>query len=222
MSFLWVSWFGLGTIVWILLSCGGILYFCGNPHAPGPLGLFTGLVYLLMEIIGNGLKRIVGERVSNSAAKLWQYVFKQKNPLLQLAYLLLVNGGYVVFYYSGQRHFIHPGSYHTPVIALTMVMNFVTFWICSRTDPGTITKENIHGCLEMFGYDQSMYLSQVLCPTCTTEKPARSKHCAMCERCIMKFDHHCVWSVGRECNGTHADLPCCGLRLTLPFLSLPL
>ncbi|KAF9682129.1 hypothetical protein SADUNF_Sadunf05G0076100 [Salix dunnii] len=33
----------------------------------------------------------------------------------------------------------------------------------------------------------------VTCSYCNVEQPPRAKHCHDCDRCVLQFDHHCVW-----------------------------
>ncbi|GMI86321.1 PROTEIN S-ACYL TRANSFERASE 10 [Hibiscus trionum] len=39
------------------------------------------------------------------------------------------------------------------------------------------------------------------CSYCNAEQPPRAKHCHDCDKCVLQFDHHCVWlgtCVGRD------------------------
>lgn len=47
--------------------------------------------------------------------------------------------------------------------------------------------------LQEYQYDHILYYPQVVCRTCHLNKPARSKHCDICDSCVLVADHHCIW-----------------------------
>lgn len=42
-------------------------------------------------------------------------------------------------------------------------------------------------------YDEIIFHSNLNCRTCQILKPARSRHCPVCQYCIIMADHHCIW-----------------------------
>uniref|UniRef100_A0A4W6E5Z3 Palmitoyltransferase n=1 Tax=Lates calcarifer TaxID=8187 RepID=A0A4W6E5Z3_LATCA len=92
---------------------------------------------------------------------------------------------------------------HVPFLINTLALfyNFGKSW---KSDPGIIkaSEEQKKKTIVELAETGSLDLS-IFCSTCLIRKPIRSKHCAVCNRCIAKFDHHCPWVGNCVGSGNH-------------------
>lgn len=86
---------------------------------------------------------------------------------------------------------IHSSLHRIAVIAILSSLVGSTV-AATVSDPGTVTPKNAHAACQVFQPNGLIFFEKD-CPTCQLPKPARSKHCSECNRCVMLFDHHCLW-----------------------------
>ncbi|GMM43971.1 palmitoyltransferase [Pichia kluyveri] len=85
------------------------------------------------------------------------------------------------------------------VIIPAIAINYLSFLLAVLSDPGYIDTKKPYDrtqyvkLLEEFPFDGLLFFKDKSCSTCKVIKPARSKHCGSCDRCILMFDHHCIW-----------------------------
>ncbi|KAM5229207.1 palmitoyltransferase ZDHHC4 [Ctenodactylus gundi] len=138
---------------------------------------------------------VIPERLQRAVGASLRYLFHTRNCVFTMLHLLLQGLVYAeyaweIFGYCRELDF---PLHYLLLPYLLLAVNLVFFSFTCVTDPGTITKANEPFCLQVYEFDEMMFPKNVKCSTCDLRKPARSKHCSVCNRCVHRFDHHCVW-----------------------------
>jgi palmitoyltransferase ZDHHC4 len=83
-------------------------------------------------------------------------------------------------------------SIHRACVPVAVSLPYVCLY-ASVVSKSSITPENLVDEMKRYPYDKVLFHPGKQCRTCLLPKPARSKHCSICNACIARHDHHCVW-----------------------------
>lgn len=190
-----VSWLlvchGAATLLVVIsFLCGQWPIFQGTPIQRVHHFLTFGAYDYFLRFVG----AVFGTKGTNAVLSVENFCCDRPNPILQVIYLAILGATY---YFIAKSSFSYiPGYYlsevHRYTSFLVVVVGVLLFLLTSFSDPGTINSENVSQYLSAYPYDNIIYFEKE-CSTCKIPKPARSKHCSICDRCVARFDHHCGW-----------------------------
>ena len=112
----------------------------------------------------------------------------------QSFYFFLFVCGYLLFVYYGFEHIPnrYMGNWHKYAGSLWVFCSWGQFLRMVHSNPGRVDTENVQSKLDEWQYDDHFYEPK-WCVPCGLQRPARTKHCRVCDYCVSRFDHHCIW-----------------------------
>uniref|UniRef100_A0A8B9UI41 Zinc finger DHHC-type palmitoyltransferase 4 n=1 Tax=Anas zonorhyncha TaxID=75864 RepID=A0A8B9UI41_9AVES len=165
-------------------------------------------LYLFCFHLPQVLSLVIPTRLQRATQKVLHRLFHTRHlfTVLHVALEVAVYAEYTweVFPYCWELEF------HLLLLLLPYLLlagNIGCFVLCSRADPGIITKSNHASLMKIYAYDGALFQKGVRCPTCDMEKPARSKHCRKNLTCLVFAMSVYTVSITTVCGSTTALVP---------------
>ncbi|KAI0113434.1 zf-DHHC-domain-containing protein [Daldinia grandis] len=135
-------------------------------------------------------QRLTTGRLTTALGRFGTYVMYDRHPTVLIFFLLLLSVGEFMFL---------PGVWprlsllHKTLGSISIILPYLFLYLSAAGDPGIVTPANHSRYMSHYPYDFALFRPGQTCRTCGLLKPARSKHCSVCKRCVHKMDHHCVF-----------------------------
>lgn len=115
----------------VLLFLGSLLYLliCIDPNSPGIFGKIHRFVFVALPIL---MRKILGDRFVNFLGNIVHYIFYTNHPLVQLFYLLVAVGGFIVYALFGFLKLFKDNpevnSYHSLIGTILAFLSFHSYY----------------------------------------------------------------------------------------------
>ncbi|XP_021668834.1 protein S-acyltransferase 10 isoform X3 [Hevea brasiliensis] len=111
--------------------------------------------------------------------------------------LVMLHLIYVGILFLFDNHLIDKTKQDPWYIALYLLLfiaTLVQYFVTSGSSPGYVldAMRALNEKNAVFA-KASMTAKTLTCSYCNVEQPPRAKHCHDCDKCVLQFDHHCVW-----------------------------
>ena len=163
---------------------------------PSTTDTFLGKIKVFLIFIITSLYNKLPKPIQTISYSIYDYIVNKPNPIIQILYMILV-AGLFIFYYNYGIIVFFPNKkvpyYSIYIIYFLVLISLYSFYLSCVIDPGIINKKNYKIMKLKYNIPTLYGEEKMECKKCGISKIPRSKHCNICNMCIEKFDHHCVW-----------------------------